>query len=265
MSKIVKLVLCLILPIVGLIFYYKEHYLSNTTEIDFKPFFRVSISDPDYIPKLPELTGFDEGILKVCGDWGVNPNKEDFRVLLDFPQHQKTLKAIYDNLDHGVITPNASLELFKDELTKIWFKSKGFEHIFCGQPSKSKLGGMHFIGRYVQAQENKWAGEIWNDRSLCSKLEVKPPIYTFGMQYLNSDKEVRVKCPSGYAYNLHADDILILATKAFKSLGKDGMCLYKMEDDNYYSVFVRKKNSIRTFYPNLEPKCDNNRTDCNCS
>ncbi|WP_341814887.1 hypothetical protein [Wolbachia endosymbiont (group A) of Chalcis sispes] len=32
---------------------------------------------------------------------------------------------------------------------------------------------------------------------------------------------------------------IISATKAFKELGKDGMCLYEMEDDDYQSVFVR--------------------------
>lgn len=98
-----------------------------------------------------------------------------------------------------------------------------------------------------------------------NKSDIKPPVYTFGMKYLGKDGEVKVKCPNGYAYNLHADDILISATKAFKKLGKDGMCLYEMEDDNYQSVFVRKNDAILTFYPDLTPKCDDKSTNCSCN
>nr|WP_246038661.1 EndoU domain-containing protein [Wolbachia endosymbiont of Leptopilina clavipes] len=182
------------------------------------------------------------------------------------------LKRIYDKLDHQVATPNAGLGLFKDELTKIWFTNSGVEketigfgHIFCGEPDRLGLGGMHFVGRYVEAQENKWAGAIWGNKSLCNKLDIKPPVYTFGMKYLGKGGEVKVKCPNGYAHNLHADDILVSATKAFKELGKDGMCLYKMEDANYQSVFVRKNDAILTFYPDLTPKCNDKSTNCSCS
>lgn len=71
---------------------------------------------------------------------------------------------------------------------------------FCGEPN-DKLGGMHFVGRYVEAQEDKWAVGI-----LCNESDIKPPVYTFGMKYLGKDGEVKVKCPNGYAYNLHADN-----------------------------------------------------------
>ncbi len=80
------------------------------------------------------------------------------------------------------------------------------------------------------------------------------------MTHFASPFIIKVKCSNGYAYNLHADDILISATKAFKELGRDGMFLYKMEDDNYQSVFVRKNDAILTFYPDLTPKCDNKST-----
>lgn len=273
MSKTVKLILCLIIPIIGFIFYIKDHYfhtgyVEENVKVNFEPFFS---SQPGYIPLFPELTDFDRGVLKVCGDWGAHPDKEDFKILLSCPQHQEVVKGIYDKLDHQVITPDADLELFKDELANIWFTNSGseketigFGHIFCGEPN-DKLGGMHFVGRYVEAQEDKWAGAIWNDKSLCNKSDIKPPVYTFGMKYLGKDGEVKVKCPNGYAYNLHADDILISATKAFKELGKDGMCLYEMEDDNYQSVFVRKNDAILTFYPDLTPKCDDKSTYCSCS
>ncbi|OCA06625.1 hypothetical protein wTpre_965 [Wolbachia endosymbiont of Trichogramma pretiosum] len=38
-----------------------------------------------------------------------------------------------------------------------------------------------------------------------------------------------------------------------------------MEDDNYQSVFVRKKDAILTFYPDLTPKCNDKSINCSCS
>nr|WP_264703952.1 hypothetical protein [Wolbachia endosymbiont (group A) of Volucella inflata] len=90
-------------------------------------------------PPFPELTDFDRGVLKVCRDWGAHPDKEDFKILLDCPQHQEVVKGIYDKLDRQIVTPDADLELFKDELANIWFTNSGseketvgFGHIFCG-------------------------------------------------------------------------------------------------------------------------------------
>ncbi len=247
----------ILLALVGIFYYWPN-------KVDFKPFFKTDSS-------IPESTLFDIGILKVCGDWGEKPDKEDFRILLDCAHNKDTVQRIYDELEHQVITPQANLELFKDELTQIWFTTSNFKevttvfrHVFCGEPGKSSLGGMHFVGRYVQAQENKWAGGVENNNSLCNQSNTKPPVYTFGMKYLRNDGKVGVKCPNGYAYNLHADDILISATKAFKEIGKDGMCLYEMKEDQYHSVFVRKNNGILTFYPDLTPKCSDGRTHCNC-
>lgn len=101
MSKIAKLILCLIIQVIGFVFYIKEHYLNDAnSQIGFEPFFKTDSSDPDYIPPLPELTDFDRGVLRVCGDWGTHPDEEDFRILLDCQQHQEVVKRIYDKLDH---------------------------------------------------------------------------------------------------------------------------------------------------------------------
>ncbi len=165
MSKIVKLILCSIIPVIGFIFYIESHYLNK--KVKFEPFFKTDSSGPSYMPQLPELTDFDRSTLAVCGEWGTEPTVEDFKILLDCPQHKETVEKIYEKLDHQVITPNASLELFKDELAKIWFTNSGtekstigFGHIFCGEPDKLGLGGMHFVGRYVEAQEDQWAGAV---------------------------------------------------------------------------------------------------------
>ncbi|ACN95836.1 MULTISPECIES: hypothetical protein [Wolbachia] len=94
MSKTVKLILCLIIPIIGFIFYIKDHYfhtgyVEENVEVNFEPFFS---SQPATVS---ELTDFDRGVLKVCGDWGAHPDKEDFKILLSCPQHQEVVKGIY--------------------------------------------------------------------------------------------------------------------------------------------------------------------------
>lgn len=117
-------------------FYIKDHYfhtgyVEENVEVNFEPFFS---SQPATVS---ELTDFDRGVLKVCGDWGAHPDKEDFKILLSCPQHQEVVKGIYDELDHQIVTPDADLELFKDELANIWFTNSGseketigFGHIF---------------------------------------------------------------------------------------------------------------------------------------
>ncbi len=42
--------------------------------------------------------------------------------------HRRTVRRIYSNLlNKRVITPNASLELFNDELTQLWFRSPSIQ------------------------------------------------------------------------------------------------------------------------------------------
>jgi len=240
------------------------------------PFFRESPSDSEFIPPKPVLTPFDKDILDVCGYWGTYPKRSDFRALLDKPEHKDLIGRFYNELNHQVITANADLKLFKDELTNIWFtsvkskKSKssseistGFRHVFCGEPMKKTLGGMHFVGRYLQAQNNGWAGALWGDKILCDQLEISHPVYTFGIRFRNNRGSFSVKCPNGYAYDFHADNILTRATKAFKQLGESGMCLYNV-DGKYQAVFIRTSKGIHTFYPDLNPNCNRRNIDCRC-
>ncbi|WP_333023770.1 EndoU domain-containing protein [Wolbachia endosymbiont of Pentidionis agamae] len=34
-------------------------------------------------------------------------------------------------------------------------KKSAFRHIFCGEIDNDKLGGMHFVGRYVEVQKER--------------------------------------------------------------------------------------------------------------
>nr|CAH7764592.1 unnamed protein product [Callosobruchus chinensis] len=77
--------------------YFHTSYAEENVTVNFEPFFS---SQPGYIPPFTELTDFDRGVLKVCGDWGAHPDKEDYKILLSCPQHQEVVKGIYDKLDH---------------------------------------------------------------------------------------------------------------------------------------------------------------------
>nr|WP_246039555.1 hypothetical protein [Wolbachia endosymbiont of Carposina sasakii] len=69
--------------------YFHTGYVEENVEVNFEPFFS---SQPATVS---ELTDFDRGVLKVCGDWGAHPDKEDFKILLSCPQHQEVVKGIY--------------------------------------------------------------------------------------------------------------------------------------------------------------------------
>ncbi|UIP93222.1 hypothetical protein JSQ73_002680 [Wolbachia endosymbiont of Anopheles demeilloni] len=72
--------MCLIIPAIEFVFYIKEHYLNDTnSQISFEPFFKTDSSGPDYAPPLPELNDFDRGALRVCEDWGTQPDEDRFQ------------------------------------------------------------------------------------------------------------------------------------------------------------------------------------------
>ena len=54
---------------------------------------------------------------------------------------------------------NTDIEFLADTI-EIWFKRHGFEHIFCGNIHNGKLKGMHYVGRYLQLQEQGLAGKL---------------------------------------------------------------------------------------------------------
>ncbi|AAW71271.1 Predicted protein [Wolbachia endosymbiont strain TRS of Brugia malayi] len=67
----------------------------------------------------------------------------------------------------------------------------------------------------VEAQEDKWASAIWNNKFQCNKLDTKSLACMLEVKYLGKDGKVKIKCPDEHAYNPHADDILDSTTKAF--------------------------------------------------
>jgi hypothetical protein len=203
----------------------------------------------------------------VCGEWGANPRRTAFRAALDDPALAGDVDRIYRALGGSILGPRRDAAGFKDELTDIWFDEGGFRHVFCGEPSGGTIGGLHFVGRYLEMQERGWGGMA----SRCNKTEIVPPVYTFGVRYRIPRGGLRTACPKGYALNLEASEILTEAAKAPKLMlprtsGK-AMCLHRIVEPDerpYLSVFVIKNGAIRTFYPDASPSCDANRPADTC-
>ena len=231
------------------------------------PFFDNDDRPNDPTPRPPNLNAFDRAMLKVCGDWGARPTLAAFRSALDDPSLAADVDRIFQGLDGSVLGPRREPAQFKDELASVWFDEGGFRHVFCGEPSGGTIGGLHFVGRYLQMQEQGWGGLA----ARCNRTEIAPPIYTFGVRYRIPRGGLRTACPKGYALNLDASEILIEATKAFKlmlprSSGK-AMCLHRVAEPNerpYLTVFVIKNGAVRTFFPDASPSCDGNRPAENC-
>ena len=239
----------------------------DETTAGFAPFFDTDDRPNDPTPRPPSLNAFDRAMLRVCGDWGSRPTRTTFRAVLDEAALAADVDRIYQALEGSILGPRSELAGFKEELTSVWFDEDGFRHIFCGEPSGGTIGGLHFVGRYLEMQERGWGGLA----ARCNKTEIAPPVYTFGVRYRIARGGLRTACPKGYALNLDAGEILIETTKAFKLMlprasGK-AMCLHSVAEANerpYLAVFVIKNGAIRTFYPDASPTCDQNRPPQNC-
>ena len=231
------------------------------------PFFKAGKYDKcDDLPVAPMLNKFDKAVLDICGDWGSTPKREDFKNLLDKKEYKSYIDEIYEGLDHQVFTPNADLDTFKKELTELWFNNHGFTHVMCGQPRRGRLGGMHFFGRYLQAQKNQWVGRYYDDDLMD---EISDKVFLVGVAFKNSRGQLTVDPKKSYDL-LHANEIILHATRAYKGLSKNsqlvekanGRCIYDNEDVNY--VFVARKNSIVTFFAAFNPTCTRGQTECAC-
>ncbi len=208
----------------------------------------------DITPPAPKLNSFDKAVLKTCGAIGtrVQPNK--FKQLLsDYPQ---VLTKIQQATQGQLRPDRKSKSEFLQDLTSIWFKNKGFEHIFCGEIyNENDIGGLHFSGRYLQLQNEKIAGRLPVNPG---RQEVIPGvIYTMGVVIKQPDRTVRDEI-KGYGYLSNAEELLVDVTKVFKQQNNtEGACIYQQLDKqtgiSFPTVFVRKNNGIITFYPDATP------------
>lgn len=207
-----------------------------------EPFFdqeRQAVPDPT--PRPPTFGPFDRAVMKVCGDWGDPVSEEDFLSLLNrFPQERRTI------LDKGGVEG-------EERLARLWFARGGFRHVFCGEPGARTLGGMHWIGRYVQAQREGWAG-LARD---CPRQEIAPPVYTLGLRYRKPDGSWGTKCPGGYASSEFALSILAEVTAEAVKVMRPGrvVCLGQgaYPGGTFPMVVVMEDGALVTAYPDVSP------------
>ncbi|MBW4578297.1 MAG: EndoU domain-containing protein [Tildeniella nuda ZEHNDER 1965/U140] len=220
----------------------------------------------DISPRPPELNDFDRKVLALCGagfDAPVSDTK--FRQLMTFyPDVVRKLKQATG----GELKPNRNSDSqFLDDLTAIWFEQKGFKHIFCGEKDGKSIGGLHFVGRYLELQQNGIGGRILrtgNGRKATQEV-VDGEIYTFGVAIVQNGRVIVDNPIKGYPYTLNAQETLLEGTrgfKLFKSNSKESKgCLLTIAVPGtapYQAVFVKKAGAIRTFYPDATPDTNRN-------
>ena len=223
----------------------------------------VTVSVPrsrkvDITPVPPQLNAFDRKVLNTCGTFGSKVGTISIRRLLaESPQVVQQIKqAVGGELFLGRRSENQ----FRDDLITIWSDRGAFEHIFCGQiRGSNQIGGLHFVGRYLQLQNQGIAGRLPNN----SKAEevIDGEIYTLGVEVRQGNRVVTKDSKKGYSYVSNAQEILIDATRAFKSFrntsNANRACLYTVRDSSappFKAVFVNTNRAIVTFYPDATPK-----------
>jgi Bacterial EndoU nuclease len=222
--------------------------IDNPDRVQFPP--KVAV---DMTPQPPELLPFDRDVLQVCGNLGDRVLAEDFQALLAaYPAIFRQIKIAVA----GEIFPGRNTDIeFLADLTEIWFKRQGFEHIFCGNIRNGQLKGMHYVGRYLQLQEQGLAGKLPNNQH--QEEAIAGAVYTIGvlLQYGN---RLIIDRRNGYALITDATELLIAATLAFKARVKPNtVCAVPVVDTDskqtYTAVLIKEDNAIVTFYPDATP------------
>lgn len=212
-------------------------------------------SPADVTPPIPTLNNFDTAVTDLCGQPGTIVSPSNFQMMMN--SNPTVLASIKQSVGGFLIPGRTSDTDFLVDLTNVWFNVDGFEHVFCGEPvAGSSIGGLHYIGRYVELQEKGLAGRLNNNTSL---EEVNPnTVYTMGvvMKVGSSTAQSTIK---GYPYTLNAEEILSIAALAYKNnpntSSTNTACHLTVTDEGrtFKAVFVRRSGAIRTFYPDATP------------
>jgi hypothetical protein len=208
----------------------------------------------DITPPAPSLTAFDQAVLKTCGPIGSSVNANSFKQLM--VNHPEVLRQIQTAVGGELLPGRNTQAEFLNDLTAAWSERGGFEHIFCGElEGPQKIGGLHFVGRYLELQNEKMGGRLGNN---LNREEVEPGVlYTLGV-VIKRGNQTWTDTIKGYPLISNAQEMLLDATRAFKAQGNaQGACLYPVRDQptgrSYQAVFVKDRNAIVTFYPDATP------------
>ena len=224
--------------------------VNNPVPVGFPPQQSLDISPP-----APKLNSFDLAVLRTCGPMGSRVEPDKFKQLLSqYPDVVEKLQQVTG----GELRPGRrSKSEFIQDLTNIWFRRKGFEHIFCGEIyNENDIGGLHFYGRYLQLQQQGIGGRLPNNTQ---RQEVVPGIiYTMGVVINQNNRTVK-DVIKGYGYLSNALEMLLDITQIHKLQGSaEGACIYQVRDRDtgktFPAVFVRREQAIITFYPDATPK-----------
>lgn len=248
-----------------------SHPLLTAVPSDSLPFFDninnpvsgLAVGSPaDVTPPPPTLNSFDKAVNNTCGAPGTVVDPSRFQAMMK--KNSAVLANIKKFVGGSLVSGRTSNADFLNDLTDVWFKAKAFDHIFCGEPTWGKsIGGLHFVGRYLELQQKGLAGRLANNTS---REEVLPnAVYTMGVIIKVGDKTARSPV-KGYGYTLNAEEILSIASLAYKknpnTSSTNKACQLSVTDDGktFTTVFVTKNGAIRTFFPDASP--DNNNPKC---
>ncbi|MDP5016547.1 MAG: EndoU domain-containing protein [Dolichospermum sp.] len=208
----------------------------------------------DLTPPPPVLNKFDQAVNQLCGKLGKVVKPTEFKTM--FNSFPNVLSNIKTNVGGYIFPDRTSNPKFLEDLTNLWFNAKGFDHVFCGEPAATKIGGLHYAGRYLDLQKRGIAGI--SPQSV-KKSEVQPgAVYSFGVSMKVGNRIVNDPF-KGYGYTLNAEEILTIAAKAYKNNpslnATPKACLLSVTDNGktFANIFVAKKGAIRTFYPDATP------------
>lgn len=208
----------------------------------------------DITPPSPELNEFDRAVLNTCGAFNTPVRAAEFQRLME--SHPEVLQRVKQ-----AVGDRNSDAAFLTDLTAIWSNRKGFQHIFCGDIRQSRkanddIGGLHFVGRYWQLQQQGIGGRLPNNRQ---KEEVVPgAVYTVGVAIRQGDRLLKDDL-KGYPLVSNAEEILIDVTRGAKAQGNtQGACLLSVVDretqQKFQAVLVKDRNAIVTYYPDATPQ-----------
>ncbi len=219
-------------------------------------------SPADVTPPAPVLNSFDTAVTDLCGAPGTVVSRSGFQSLM---QNNPTVLANIKQYVGGYIVAGRTTDAaFLDDLTNVWFNVEGFDHVFCGEPVVGgSIGGLHFVGRYVELQEKGLAGRLDNNTS---REEVVPnTVYTMGV-IMKVDGGTAQSSIKGYPYTLNAEEILSKATLGYKNNPNTSTtnraCHLSVTDEGrtFTAVFVTREGGVRTFYPDATPGSNPNCT-----
>lgn len=218
----------------------------------------------DITPPPPAIDAFGEAVNQMCGPSGKVTGRIEFVKLMK--AHPEVLTDLMSFTSGKVFGDKASTQdqdAYLQDLVKAWYDVHAFDHIFCGETEiDPKIGGLHYHGRYQQLQKT---GEACRQPNF-SMNEVTPgSIYSMGVKMKKANGRWISHEIKGYGLTFSAADILKTATRAFSenptSSSDSVACLQQVADGpaNYTTVFVRRKQGIRTFYPDATPDTSGTR------